>query len=71
MYEAIHDGDPTPDLLAIKYLETLQAVANGQATKIIVPTELSGLAGAVGAVAEVMRAVDGAGGTAAGAAAPA
>ena len=71
VFGAIHEGNPTPDLLAVRYLETLQAVADGQATKLIVPMELSGLAGTVGAVAEVMRAVDGAGGTAAGTVAPA
>ncbi len=60
VFGAIHEGDPTPDLLAVRYLETLQAVADGRATKLIVPLELSGIAGAVGAVAEAMRAVDGA-----------
>lgn len=53
VYEAIHEGNPTPDLLAIKYLEALGIVANGQATKIIVPAELSGLAGAVAGLGEV------------------
>ena len=33
VYQAIHEGDPTPDLIAIRYLQTLEAVANGQATK--------------------------------------
>jgi len=58
VYEAIHEGNPTPDLLAVKYLEALGVVANGQATKIIVPAELSGLAGAVAGVAEVLGKVD-------------
>jgi regulator of protease activity HflC (stomatin/prohibitin superfamily) len=47
VYQAIHDGNPSNDLLAIKYLETLQKLGDGQATKIIVPTELSGVAGAL------------------------
>ena len=47
VYQAIHDGNPSNDLLAIKYLETLQKLGDGQATKIIVPTELGGLAGAL------------------------
>jgi regulator of protease activity HflC (stomatin/prohibitin superfamily) len=55
VFGAIHEGDPTPDLLAVKYLEALEAVADGRATKLIVPMELSGLAGAVGAVAEVIQ----------------
>jgi regulator of protease activity HflC (stomatin/prohibitin superfamily) len=57
VYQAIHDGDPTPDLLAVRYLETLQAVADGQATKLIVPMELSGLVGAASSVTEAMRTV--------------
>ncbi len=55
VYKAIHDGDPSPDLVAIKYLEALRVVANGQATKIFLPTELSGLFGAAGGLAEMLR----------------
>jgi regulator of protease activity HflC (stomatin/prohibitin superfamily) len=54
VFRAIHDGDPTPDLLAVRYLETLQLMADGQATKLIVPVELSGLVGAVSAVTEAL-----------------
>jgi regulator of protease activity HflC (stomatin/prohibitin superfamily) len=55
VYEAIHDGDPTPDLLAIKYLEALRAVAEGRATKIFLPTESGGLFGLVGGLAEMLK----------------
>jgi regulator of protease activity HflC (stomatin/prohibitin superfamily) len=55
VYRAIHDGDPSPDLVAIKYLEALRVIANGQATKIFLPTELSGLFGAAGGLAEMLR----------------
>lgn len=55
VYQAIHDGRPTPDLLAIKYLESLRVVANGQATKIFLPSEMEGLFGAVGGLAEMLR----------------
>lgn len=54
IYQAIHDGRPTQDLLAIKYLESLEAMANGQATKIVIPTEASALLGALGGLAEMM-----------------
>jgi len=55
VYQAIHDGNPSNDLLAIKYLETLQRLGDGQATKIIVPTELSGVAGALAGVTELLE----------------
>ena len=54
VYEAIHQGDPTPDLLAIKYIEALGVIANGQATKIIVPTEMAGLAGSLAGIGELL-----------------
>jgi regulator of protease activity HflC (stomatin/prohibitin superfamily) len=54
VYEAIHEGNPTPDLVAIKYLETLQGIANGQATKIIVPTEMAALAGSLAGIGELL-----------------
>ncbi|MDH4168357.1 MAG: SPFH/Band 7/PHB domain protein [Acidimicrobiia bacterium] len=52
-YAAIHTGDPSPDLLAIKYLEALGAVANGRATKIFLPLESSGVLSSVAALGEV------------------
>ena len=55
VYQAIHDGNPSNDLLAVKYLETLQKLGDGQATKIIVPTELGGLAGALAGVTELLE----------------
>ena len=53
VYQAIHDGDPTPDLIAIKYLEALGTVADGQATKIFLPAEMSSTMGSLGAIAEL------------------
>ena len=56
VYQAIHNGKPTNDLIAIKYLETLEKVADGQATKIFLPMEMTGMAGAVGVMAELVKA---------------
>jgi len=53
VYQAIHDGDPTPDLIAIKYLEALGTIADGQATKIFLPAEMSSTMGSLGAIAEL------------------
>jgi regulator of protease activity HflC (stomatin/prohibitin superfamily) len=55
IYQAIHDGDPTADLIAIKYLDTLTRVADGQATKIFLPAEMSGVMGSIAGVAELFR----------------
>ena len=55
VFAAIHNGDPTDDLIAIKYLEALQGVANGQATKIFLPLDTSGVLGAVAAMGEMFR----------------
>ncbi|MGY9073066.1 MAG: SPFH domain-containing protein [Acidimicrobiales bacterium] len=54
-FQAIHDGDPTPDLLAVRYIDTLAQMADGQATKIIVPTEFAGVLGAVAGIAGAMK----------------
>lgn len=56
VYAAIHDGDPTNDLIAIKYLEALAAIADGQATKIFVPADMANVLGSIGGIAELFRA---------------
>jgi hypothetical protein len=39
----------------VKYLETLQVMANGTATTIVVPAELSGLAGTIAGITGLIR----------------
>jgi regulator of protease activity HflC (stomatin/prohibitin superfamily) len=53
VYTAIHEGNPSSDVLAVKYLETLAAVANGQATKIFLPLEATGVLSALGAMRDL------------------
>jgi regulator of protease activity HflC (stomatin/prohibitin superfamily) len=55
VYNAIHTGKPTNDLIAIKYLETLGKVADGQATKIFLPLETAGVTASLGGIAELFR----------------
>ena len=55
VFTAIHNGNPTDDLIAIKYLEALQGIADGQATKIFLPLDTSGVLGAVAAMGEMFR----------------
>ncbi len=61
VYDSIHRGDPTNDLLAVKYLDTLSAIADGQATKIFLPLDTGGLYGTLAGVAELFREGPGAG----------
>ncbi len=37
IYKAIHDGKPNDELLKIKYLEALEKIADGNATKVFMP----------------------------------
>ncbi|MFP4248216.1 MAG: SPFH domain-containing protein [Armatimonadota bacterium] len=55
VYQAIHEGDPTHDLLAVKYLETLQRMANGKATKIFLPIEASGVLSGIAAMGDAFE----------------
>jgi regulator of protease activity HflC (stomatin/prohibitin superfamily) len=55
VYGAIHKGNPTNDLIAIKYLEALQKMADGQATKIFLPYEASGILGSIAGVSELLK----------------
>ncbi|MDC4233214.1 SPFH/Band 7/PHB domain protein [Actinomyces sp. B33] len=42
VFDAIHAGNPTPDLLSYQYLQMLPQIARGEASKVwVVPTELT------------------------------
>lgn len=55
VYQAIHDGRPTNDLLAIKYLEALQGIADGKATKIYLPMDTGNVYGSLAGIAELFQ----------------
>ena len=55
VYKAIHLGNPTNDLIAIKYMETLEKIANGTATKIFLPLETTSLLGSVASIKELFE----------------
>jgi regulator of protease activity HflC (stomatin/prohibitin superfamily) len=55
VYGAIHEGDPTNDLIAIKYLESLQKIANGQATKLFLPVEATGILSSIAGISEILN----------------
>ena len=55
VFGAIHKGNPTNDLIAIKYLEALAQIADGQATKVFLPLETSGVLGSIAGIGELLR----------------
>jgi regulator of protease activity HflC (stomatin/prohibitin superfamily) len=55
VYSAIHEGNPTNDLLAIKYMEALQKMADGKATKLFLPLETSGVLGSIAGISELFK----------------
>lgn len=52
----INESSPTDSVLKIKALEAFAAAANGQATKIIIPSEIQGLAGLASGIFESVKA---------------
>ncbi|MBQ4091315.1 MAG: SPFH/Band 7/PHB domain protein [Clostridia bacterium] len=46
----INEANPSEGFVAIKSLESLEKVANGQATKIIIPSEIQNVAGLVASI---------------------
>lgn len=52
----INESSPTDSVLKIKALEAFAAAANGQATKIIIPSEIQGLAGLASGILESVKA---------------
>lgn len=55
VFGAIHTGNPTNDLIAIKYLEALGTIANGTATKVFLPLETAGVLGSIGGIGELFK----------------
>ena len=55
VYAAIHEGNPDDGLIAIKYLESLEKIADGNASKIFLPLESSGVLGSVAGISELFK----------------
>lgn len=55
VYNAIHEGNPDDGLIAIKYLESLEKIADGKASKIFLPLESSGVLGSVAGISELFK----------------
>ena len=48
-------AEDTETYIAVRYVESLKAIADGNATKIFMPAELSGIASATGAIGELFQ----------------
>lgn len=62
VYGAIINSGTDDRVIAIKYLEAMQGMADGRATKIFVPADMSATLGSIGGIAEMLRDGGGSGG---------
>ena len=51
----LNESNPSAPVLSLKSFETFEKVADGKATKIIIPSELQNTAGTIAAIAETIR----------------
>ena len=51
----INEANPSEAVVKIKSLEAFEAAANGNATKIIIPSEMQGLAGLAEGIVETAK----------------
>ncbi|MBN2168351.1 MAG: SPFH/Band 7/PHB domain protein, partial [Actinobacteria bacterium] len=55
VFNAIHEGGPTTDLIAVKYLDALTKIADGKATKLFLPMETSAILGSLAGIGELFK----------------
>lgn len=56
VFSAIRNSNPDDKLIAIQYLDSLKAISNGQASKVFIPYEATGVLGALGGIQELFKA---------------
>jgi regulator of protease activity HflC (stomatin/prohibitin superfamily) len=54
----IKEAEADNNVLTVEYLQALEHIGDGRATKLVIPAEFSGLLGTVAALAETVRAED-------------
>jgi len=59
VFQAIHDGKPDEKLITLKYLEMLPKFAQGDANKVFIPYEASGIISALAMIVEGIKTTDG------------
>ncbi|HXF60960.1 MAG TPA: SPFH domain-containing protein, partial [Caldilineaceae bacterium] len=55
VFSAIRNANPDDKLIAIQYLDALKNIADGQATKLFIPYEATGVLGALGGIHELFQ----------------
>jgi len=55
----IKEADADKNVLTVEYLQALERIGDGRATKLVIPVEYSGLLGTVTAITEAIRGDDG------------
>ncbi|RUA15244.1 MAG: SPFH/Band 7/PHB domain protein [Clostridia bacterium] len=55
VFDAIKAAEPDDKLIAIRYLDALQKMADGQSTKIYLPYEATGVLGALGGIGDLFK----------------
>ncbi|MEX0974358.1 MAG: SPFH domain-containing protein [Bacillota bacterium] len=55
VYNAIKEAAPTKEVVAVRSLEALEKIADGKATKIIIPTEAAGILGALSGLKGILE----------------
>jgi len=55
VFTAIKDTNPTKEVMAIRSMEALERLSEGQATKIVIPTEAAGILGALVSAKEILK----------------
>ena len=51
----IKEADPTKAVLTLRSLEAFEKVSDGKATKIIIPSEIQGIAGLASSITEIAK----------------
>ncbi|HWQ21520.1 MAG TPA: SPFH domain-containing protein [Clostridia bacterium] len=54
-FQGIHEGGATNDVLALKYMETLEAISKNPSNKVFMPYESSALMGSLGTIKELFK----------------
>lgn len=55
VFSSIHKGKPDKNILTLRYLESLEKIADGKASKIFLPIETTGILGGVAALSEAFK----------------